>query len=74
MVLVWIFKIITNQSKYIAMVSVASYYFKTTQKEDGSASVCKGAQYAYINNYSSLVLESFTSLLLDWIPDFLIHG
>jgi len=54
------------------MVSVSSYYFATSEKKDGSASVCKACQYAYINNYSSIVLESFSSLLLDFVPDLLI--
>ena len=56
------------------MCSVSSYYWDTTPKEDGQASVCLAAKYAYINNYSSLVLESFTSLLTDLIPDFLINA
>ena len=54
------------------MVSVSSYYFATSEKKDGSASVCRACQYAYINNYSSIVLESFSSLLLDFVPDLLI--
>ena len=54
------------------MVSVSSYYFATSSKKDGNSSVCKGCCYAYCNNYSSIVLESFSSLMLDFVPNFMI--
>jgi hypothetical protein len=54
------------------MVSVSSYYFATSSKKDGTASVCRGCCYAYCNNYSSIVLESFSSMMLDFVPNFMI--
>jgi len=59
--MLWVFQFISDKTKYITMVSAATYYFDSNSSKDGSASVCTGFKFAYTKNIGSL---AFGSLIL----------
>jgi len=62
--LFWIVAFIQYKTKFIVQVSAASYYYDSKPDEtgkiiEGSASVCLGFKFAYLNHIGSLAIGAF---------------
>jgi len=57
--LLWILLFINDKTRYITMVSAATYYFNCNANKNGSGSVCTGIKWAYTKNMGSIALGSF---------------
>lgn len=62
--MLWVFQFIGDKTKYITMVSAATYYFDSSPERSGSASVCKAFSFAYTKNLGSLALGSLILTLV----------
>jgi hypothetical protein len=56
--MLWVFQFIGDKTKYITMVSAATYYFDSNSEKNGSASVSTAFSFAYTKNIGSLALGS----------------
>jgi hypothetical protein len=60
----WVTKFIDDKTKYITMVSAATYYFDSSENKVGSASVSTAFKFAYFKNVGSLAFGSLVLTLV----------
>jgi len=63
----WITAWIEYANCFIVMVGAASYYFTSNRKEEGSASICKGFKWAYVNHCGSIAFGAFVIAVIRFI-------
>lgn len=62
--MLWTFQMIGDSTKFITMVSAATYYFSCTPEKNGSASVCTAIKWASFKNAGSIALGSLILTLV----------
>ena len=62
--ILWFIALQIAKVRFIAMVSASSYYFSSNKDKDGSATVCLGFKFAYLNHLGSLCIGSFIIALI----------
>jgi hypothetical protein len=56
--ILWILAFIDYCSRFVVIVSAATYYFNSTPVADGEAEVALGFKFAYINHAGSIAFGS----------------
>lgn len=65
--ILWICAFLDYTNNFIIQVSAVSYYFDSNSAETGSASVCKGFKFAWLNHMGSIALGSLIIAIVRFI-------
>lgn len=56
--ILWIAAWLEYTCSFVVMVSASTYYFDSNSGREGSATVCKGFKFAYLNHMGSIACGS----------------
>lgn len=65
--ILWITAWIEYANCFVVMVGAATYYFDSNPQKEGSASICRGFKFAYMNHAGSIAMGAFIIAVIRFI-------